>query len=897
MSGGRSLRQRGLTGRGRLGARSRVVAAAAVTLLAAALATPADAALGGADAKLTRAPYLSDLTGTSVQVTWMTTNQTKGVVKYGPVGGSCTTSSIASPTLGNPLTIGTTRQYFNSVKVAGLTPGAGYCFRVYTGDVAATDLLGSLPSGTVTTLDDAAASTPLTFAVLADWGDSTHGLPGGGTVNDGSLNVNQANLMSRLASSGARFAVSVGDVAYPGGTQTTYGDVNQIGVNVSSVFGPSYWTVPGSKLPMYAVSGNHGRNNTYLVNWPTAATAAATSPTPGVYAMTNYPSFNGTTAGAYPTSYYAFTTAGTRFYMLDAAWSNSNVGLYTGGACGSHCPIYEVDAAAHWSTSSAQYQWLAADLAAHPGERKMAFFHFPMRSDDNNQPSDIFLQNTATNPNSLEKLLKDGGVPLVFNGHSHTYQRFVPPVGGVASYVTGGGGALATSVGVKGCATVNAYSVGWSYSSNVPRTCGLAKSAPPTSDSQVYHYLKVTVNGSRATVTPIDSNGTAFDAQTYELGPDATAPTAPGSLSATTPTATSAALTWTAATDAGGVVAYDVYRNNTLLATIPGTPGSPTSYTDATTVGGTEYTYRVEARDLAGNVGSASVVVGGADTTAPTAPPSLTATATSPTSVALSWAPATDAVGVTGYSVLRGGALVGTVNGTTTTFNDPGVLASTTYSYTVTATDAAANVSAPSPAAGVTTPPPSPPPSVVFADDFESGGLAGWTSNTGVTAVSTGAHGGTWAARETSTGAATSAYKTLSSTYNELWLQSWVYLTSQSTSVNLVGFSKATGASIVNVYLDGTGRVSLRNNQGMVTTYGTSKVAPGAWHRVVLHAVVNGTSSSLDASLDGVPVPGLTLTGQNLGTTPIGRIQLGDTSTARTYDVLLDDVVASSTAF
>jgi chitodextrinase len=899
MSGGRKTwsRQRGLTVRGRLSPRGRLVAATAVTLLAAALATPADAALGGADAKLTRAPYLSDLTTSSAQVTWMTTNQTKGVVKYGPAGGSCTTSSVTSATLGNPLTIGTTKEYFNSVKVAGLTPGAGYCFRVYTGDVAATDLLGSLPSGTFTTLDDAGTSAPLTFAVLADWGDSTHGLAGGGTVNDGSLNVNQANVMTQLAGSGARFAVSVGDVAYPGGTQTTYGDVNQIGVNVSSVFGPSYWTVPGGKLPLYSVSGNHGKNNTYLVNWPTAATAAATTPSPGVFAMTTYPSFNGTTAGAYPTSYYAFTTAGTRFYMLDAAWSNSNVGLNTGGACGSHCPIYEVDAAAHWTTSSAQYQWLAADLAAHPGDRKMAFFHFPMRSDDNNQPGDIFLQNTATNADSLEKLLKDGGVPLVFNGHSHTYQRFVPPVGGVASYVTGGGGALATSVGDKGCATTDAYAVGWSYGSNAARTCGLAKNAPPASDAKIYHYLKVTVTGSRATVTPIDSTGAAFDAQTYELGPDTVSPSAPGSPAATAPTATSVALTWTAASDAGGVVAYDVYRDNSLLATVPGTPGSPTAYTDAATVGGTQYTYRVDARDLAGNVGSASLVVGGPDTTPPTAPSSLTATATSPTSVALSWAAATDAVGVTGYSVLRGGAVVGSVNGTTTTFNDPGVAAATTYSYTVTATDAAANVSAPSPAAVVTTGPASPPPTVVFADDFESGGLGGWTSNAGVTAVSAGAHAGTWAARETSTGTATSAYKTLAATSNELWLQSWVYLTSQSTSVNLVGFSKATGASIVNVYLDGTGRVSLRNNQGLVTTYGTSKVLPGAWHKVMLHAIVNGTASSLDASLDGVPVPGLTLTGQNLGTTPIGRIQLGDTSTARTYDVLLDDVVASSTAF
>ena len=39
-------------------------------------------------------------------------------------------------------------------------------------------------------------------------------------------------------------------------------------------------------------------------------------------------------------------------------------------------------------------------------------------------------------------------------------------------------------------------------------------------------------------------------------------------------------------------------------------------------------------------------------------------------------------------------------------------------------------------------------------------------------------------------------------------------------------------------------------------------------------------------------VAALTLTGQNLGTNPIGYLQLGDTSTPRTFDVTFDDVHA-----
>ncbi len=63
----------------------------------------------------------------------------------------------------------------------------------------------------------------------------------------------------------------------------------------------------------------------------------------------------------------------------------------------------------------------------------------------------------------------------------------------------------------------------------------------------------------------------------------------------------------------------------------------------------------------------------------------------------------------------------------------------------------------------------------------------------------------------------------------------------------------------------------------------------GGWHLVLLHAVVAGTASSIDVSLDGSPV-GLDLTGQDLGANPIARLQLGDTATGRGYDIALDDL-------
>jgi hypothetical protein len=43
-------------------------------------------------------------------------------------------------------------------------------------------------------------------------------------------------------------------------------------------------------------------------------------------------------------------------------------------------------------------------------------------------------------------------------------------------------------------------------------------------------------------------------------------------------------------------------------------------------------------------------------------------------------------------------------------------------------------------------------------------------------------------------------------------------------------------------------------------------------------------------------VPALTLSGQNLGTSPIAMFQLGDNVPARTYDIALDDVTVSQTS-
>ncbi|MET0808566.1 MAG: Ig-like domain-containing protein, partial [Pseudoxanthomonas sp.] len=81
--------------------------------------------------------------------------------------------------------------------------------------------------------------------------------------------------------------------------------------------------------------------------------------------------------------------------------------------------------------------------------------------------------------------------------------------------------------------------------------------------------------------------------------PDTTAPSVPAGLAATAVTSSSVNLGWNASTDnagGSGIAGYDVYRNGTLV-------GSPvgTSFSSSGLAASTAYTFRVRARDNAGN--------------------------------------------------------------------------------------------------------------------------------------------------------------------------------------------------------------------------------------------------------------------------------------------------------
>ena len=91
----------------------------------------------------------------------------------------------------------------------------------------------------------------------------------------------------------------------------------------------------------------------------------------------------------------------------------------------------------------------------------------------------------------------------------------------------------------------------------------------------------------------------------------------------------------------------------------------------------------------------------GQDTSAPSVPSNLSATVISSSQIGLTWSASSDNVAVVGYRVYRNGVQITTVG--SVSFSDPGLLASTSYTYAVSAYDTAGNVSGQSLSVSATT--------------------------------------------------------------------------------------------------------------------------------------------------------------------------------------------------
>ena len=191
---------------------------------------------------------------------------------------------------------------------------------------------------------------------------------------------------------------------------------------------------------------------------------------------------------------------------------------------------------------------------------------------------------------------------------------------------------------------------------------------------------------------------------------ETTVPGAPTSL-ASTPAATSVALTWTAPTDTGGENITDYELRYQAGSTAGGTWTSlgqtTTSYTQTGLDKGTEYTFQVRAVNDTGNSSGSNADTETTDTTVPGAPTSLSVAGQTLTTLTISWTDATDDGGslVTGHQYrLDGGSWVST-GSTTTTHIITSLTSDTEYSIEVRTQNSVGNSSASTSASGTTTAP------------------------------------------------------------------------------------------------------------------------------------------------------------------------------------------------
>ncbi len=197
-----------------------------------------------------------------------------------------------------------------------------------------------------------------------------------------------------------------------------------------------------------------------------------------------------------------------------------------------------------------------------------------------------------------------------------------------------------------------------------------------------------------------DISNTNFEITPGTVG-DTQAPSTPAGLTSSNITQTTVDLNWNASTDNVGVTGYDVYQGNTIITTV-----TTTSYQATGLASNTTYSFRVKAKDAAGNESDFSTTTNATtlsepDTQAPTAPNGLTASNVTQTTVDLNWNASTDNVGVTGYDIYQDAIVIATIP--STSYQATGLTPDTTYTFSIRAKDAAGNESNASNVVNITT--------------------------------------------------------------------------------------------------------------------------------------------------------------------------------------------------
>jgi Concanavalin A-like lectin/glucanases superfamily/Domain of unknown function (DUF1929)/Bacterial Ig domain/Glyoxal oxidase N-terminus/Fibronectin type III domain len=310
------------------------------------------------------------------------------------------------------------------------------------------------------------------------------------------------------------------------------------------------------------------------------------------------------------------------------------------------------------------------------------------------------------------------------------------------------------------------------------------------------------------------------------------------------------------------------------------------SWNSASVVNGS-HTLVAIARDAAGNTAVSAnvtvVVTNTPDTSPPTVPTGVTATAVSASQINVAWTASSDNVGVAGYTIFRNDAAVGSVTGPT--FADTGLQPSTTYRYTVAARDGVGNLSAPS-SPPVTATTPSSNPGLVAAYGFNEG------SGTSVADATGNGHTGTisgaiWTTQgrfgQALSFPGSSSWVTVSDSAlldltTGMTLEAWVNPTALGTSWRNVIIKERAAGEIYNLYAHTDALVptafvvtaAAPNSPAGVS--GGTQLALNTWS----HLAVTYDGTALRLYVNGTQVGSRALSGALLAST--GALRIGGNS-------------------
>lgn len=179
--------------------------------------------------------------------------------------------------------------------------------------------------------------------------------------------------------------------------------------------------------------------------------------------------------------------------------------------------------------------------------------------------------------------------------------------------------------------------------------------------------------------------------------------------------------------------------------------------------------------------------------------------------------------------------------------------------------------------------------STLFSDDFASGTFASWSGSTNLTIDPTRGRTASPSARAQVTSSPAWAYKTLGTTLTTGCARVGVNVASRgSPYVTLLRLGTAANGNVARVFVNSTGVLWIKSDVSGLQVSSSTPIGTG-WHQIELCGTV-GTMGTWNLYRDGVRI--VTNWSANTGTTPIGRVEIGDPG-AKTFTANFDDVAVT----